>query len=85
MQARGMTWKTFLVPHDFLEKLARTPLVYGVWFDGVAGTPGPEAFEVDPGVPFRAAPVARRPGKFEILRLTPPPPGSPRNPRAGRR
>jgi hypothetical protein len=70
-------------PHP--RDLARTPLVYGVWFDGVAGTPGPEAFEVDPGVPFRAAPVARRPGKFEILRLTPPPPGSPRNPRAGRR
>jgi hypothetical protein len=64
--------------------LARVSLVYGVWFDGVAGTAGPETFEVDPGVPLLAAPVAKQPGRFEILRLTRPPPGT-GIPRARRR
>jgi hypothetical protein len=57
-------------PHP--EELERFPLVYGVWFEGTAGTTIPEDFRLGSGVALSAAPVEKRPGRFEILRMTPP-------------
>jgi hypothetical protein len=59
-------------PHP--DELARLPLTYGVWFDGVAGTTIPEDFRLPSGAALSAAPVVKLPGRFEILRMTSPAP-----------
>jgi Dolichyl-phosphate-mannose-protein mannosyltransferase len=52
--------------------LAQTPVVYAVWFDGTAGTPGPEAFRLGSGTPLPGERLAHRPGRFEIMRFVMP-------------